>query len=149
MLGCFSPGAIARTAPPHSRCPTSACCCDRLNLNNFSRLWVAAIRCHSPFTFSSPRNRKRRRPLASFICPFTGSTTALRWAEMRLPFLLLSFRTMRALESASLGIGPRFGGGSWPVGQAAGGDIGIDAPITAELGVGLAPVARIRNERLR
>ena len=45
-----------------------------------SRLCVAAIRCHSAFTFSLPSNRKRRMPRASWICPFTGSTIALRRA---------------------------------------------------------------------
>ena len=71
---------LARAAALHPDAAASACCCDLLNLNNFSRLSVAAIRCHSPFTFSSLRNNKRHGPRASLICPFTGSTIALRWA---------------------------------------------------------------------
>ena len=40
----------------------------------------------------------------------TASTMALRWASIADPALLLSLRAMRLLVSASLGIGPRFGG---------------------------------------
>ena len=32
----------------------------------------------TPFTFSTPRKEKRLNPRASFICPKTGSTIALR-----------------------------------------------------------------------
>lgn len=47
--------------------------------SGFSRLWVVAIRCHPASTFSRPRNRKRRRPRASLIWPFTGSAIAFGW----------------------------------------------------------------------
>jgi hypothetical protein len=47
---------------------------------SFKRLCVRLIRDHSPRTFLIPRSRKRRNPRASFICPNTGSTIALRRA---------------------------------------------------------------------
>jgi hypothetical protein len=65
---------VAIAVALHQAAAIAICCCDRRYRNNLSRLWVAAIRCHSPSTFSSPRNRKRRRPWQSLICPFTGST---------------------------------------------------------------------------
>jgi len=43
---------------------------------------VAAIRCHSASTFSRPLSKKRRRPLASLIWPFTGSTIAYSYGEV-------------------------------------------------------------------
>jgi hypothetical protein len=41
-------------------------------------LWAVAFMAHSPLTFSMPRRRNWRNPLASLICPNTGSTTCLR-----------------------------------------------------------------------
>jgi hypothetical protein len=77
----LSPGTSCQeAAAPHPVATASTCCCDRLCRNNLSRLCVAAIRCHSPFTFSRPRSRNRRRPRPSLICPFTGSTITLRRA---------------------------------------------------------------------
>ena len=42
-------------------------CSDCLNRNSLSRLWLAAITCHSESTFSRPLSRKLRRALASLI----------------------------------------------------------------------------------
>lgn len=70
----------SRARAPHPLASASVCCWDRLCQNNFSSLCVAAIKCHSPATFSRPRSRNLRRPLASLIWPFTGSTIALSWA---------------------------------------------------------------------
>jgi len=80
-----SPAALNRASPPHPVAATSACCCDRWTLNNLSRLCVAAIRCHSPSTFSMPRSRKGRRPRACFICPFTGPRSPCAGRKSRIP----------------------------------------------------------------
>jgi hypothetical protein len=44
-------------------------------------LRMVPIRCHSPFPFSRPRTRKRRKTLASLICPFAGSAIARSFGE--------------------------------------------------------------------
>jgi hypothetical protein len=46
----------------------------QLNLNNLSRLWPVLISDHSPFTFSSPLSKKRRRPRFSGRVPWSGVT---------------------------------------------------------------------------
>lgn len=75
--------------------------------------WVVAIRCHSASTFSSPRYRKRFRPLTSSICPFTGSKISLRWALLRLPFLLLSLGAVRVFGVRVLGQWAPLDGKGW------------------------------------
>jgi hypothetical protein len=64
LLGALA--SLAKGGAPYPVAPNRACC-DRLNRNNFNRLWLAAIWCHSGSTFSMPLCRKLRRPLTSLI----------------------------------------------------------------------------------
>lgn len=64
----------------HHVAAANPCCCVRVYLNNLSRLWVEAFRCHSASAFSRPLSRNRRKPRASLIWPFTDFTIAMSWA---------------------------------------------------------------------
>lgn len=79
----------------------------RQNLNILSRLWLAAIRCHSPLTLSKPRSRKRRSPLTSLICPYIVAKKYSLTLGVDPVSLATELRVIRFLASASLGIATR------------------------------------------
>ena len=93
---------------------------------------------HSARTFSIPRSRNWRKPLACLICPNTGSTTCfLKRYRLRYP-PYLSFRRIAwvreppVLRPASAGIL-----------RASRGDISVDASACQSFEVGLAAITRV------
>lgn len=70
-----------------------------------SRLWVLHHSDHSPETFSSPRSQNRVNPRI-LIYPKTGSMVQLRNVEIACPTRVSSFRSIRSLTIAWLGMRP-------------------------------------------